>query len=84
MNRWAALVVALLVGGIAGVVVGCAIMIGLYAMLWMFVFGDNSWPEWVRPAMDLALQLLCLALWALFSWMIWRGLTRRRGSELVR
>ncbi|NUR12375.1 MAG: hypothetical protein HOQ20_11115 [Bradyrhizobium sp.] len=81
MNRWVALLIAVIAGGIAGVVVGSAIIIGLYAVLWMFVFGDNSWPEWVRPAMDLALQLLCLMLWAAFGWAIWRGLTRRRGAN---
>ena len=81
MNRWVVLLIAVIVGGIAGVVVGCAIIIGLYAVLWMFVFGDNTWPEWVRPAMDLALQLLCLMLWAAFGWAIWRGLTGRAGAN---
>ncbi|MGE5064373.1 MAG: hypothetical protein ACM3IG_09925 [Myxococcales bacterium] len=72
MNRWVVLLLAL-VGGAAGAL---GIMMGfgaaLMGFLWIYVFGDNPWPPWVEPALDIALPVLGLALWAYLAWLIWR------------
>ena len=74
MNRWVALLLAVVGGAAAAltlVMFGTAAAVGL---LWIFVFGDDSWPGWVEPALDIVIPLVGLALWALFSWAIWNRL----------
>lgn len=78
MNRWLALAAAVAGGAIGAFVGGSAAMVALYGTLWMFVFGDDSWPDWVMPTLDIAYPLLCFALWAVFTWLIWARLAPRR------
>jgi hypothetical protein len=76
VNRWVALLLAIIGGAavaLAPVMFGAAAVVGL---LWIFVFGDDSWPGWVEPALNVAIPIVGLALWALFSWAIWSKLRR--------
>ena len=74
MNRWIALLLAV-IGG-AAVALGLAMFVTAAAVgfLWIFVFGDDPWPGWVEPALNIASPVVGLALWALFSWAIWNRL----------
>ena len=74
MNRWAALLLAV-IGG-AAVALGLSMLgaAALFGLLWIFVFGDDPWPGWVEPSLNVAIPIAGLALWALFSWAIWNRL----------
>ena len=78
MNRWAALLLAI----IGGAAVALALMMfgtaALFGLLWIFVFGDDPWPGWVEPAFNIAIPIVGLPLWALFSWAIWNYLQSPR------
>ena len=76
MNRWLALAIAIVLGGLAALILTVSITISLIGILWMFVFGDDSWPAWVETALDLLTGPLALALWALLALLIWHRLTR--------
>jgi hypothetical protein len=74
VNRWVALLLAVIGGAavaLALLMFGTAALAGL---LWIFVFGDDPWPGWVGPALDIAIPIVGLGLWALFSWAIWNRL----------
>ena len=77
MNR-----IAALIGGvIGGAAVAFALTIGVTAMiagvLWLYVFGDDPWPESANSALNIAIPLFGLAAWALFAWLIYRSLRKR-------
>ena len=63
---------------IGGAAVALALMMGgtaaVAGFLWIFVFGDDSWPGWVEPTLSILIPIIGLALWALFSWAIWNRL----------
>ena len=76
MNRWIALLLAI-VGGAAGAL--ASLMFGTAAVvgaLWIFVFGDDPWPGWVEPVLNVTPPVIGLTLWAMFAWSIWRRLRR--------
>ena len=77
MNRWVALLVAVAGGAILSFFLTIGLVVGLYGVLWIFVFGDASWPAWIVPAFNLAIPLLGLAIWAGFGWIIWSRLQAR-------
>ena len=77
MSRWLAAIFAIIGGVIAAAAVTVAIVIGVYSLLWVFVFGDSEWPAWVRSALDLSIPVLGLLLWGLFAYWIWRALRPR-------
>ena len=74
MNRGIALLLAVIGGAavaLALAMFGTAAAVGF---LWIFVFGDDPWPGWVEPALNIAIPIVGLALWAMFSWAIWNRL----------
>ncbi len=77
MNRWLALLLS--IGG--GLVASFFLTIGLFAgvgsILWVFVFGDDTWPEWVRTGLDASIPLVGIAIAAVGAWIIWTRLTAR-------
>ena len=75
MNRVLALLVAIAGGAIAALGVVIVVGGGLLGMLWLYVFGDDPWPVWAENALNLAIPLAGLALWAIFALIIWRRLT---------
>ena len=71
MNRWVALLLAV-VGGAAGAWAATLGITGaLFGFLWIFVFGDDPWPAWVNPVAGILLIVLGLGLWATMAWAIW-------------
>ena len=78
MNRWAALLLAVIGGAAAALAV---IMLGTAALvgfLWIFVFGDDPWPGWTDTALNVAVPIVGLILWLMFSWAIWNRLKHPR------
>ena len=77
MNRWAALIAAV----IGGAAAAFALTIGATAMiagfLRLYVFGDDPWPESANTVLNIAIPLFGLAAWALFGWLIYRLLRKR-------
>ena len=64
-----------LVGAVAGIAVAFAVIILGYAMLWILVFGDDTWPA----SANLALLIVGYgAGLAVFVGAIWLGVRSRR------
>ena len=76
MNRAAAVLLALIGGAAAGLVGLMVIGGGFLGFLWLFVFGDDPWPHWAEAALNFAIPILGLFLWAMFGWQIWLRLRR--------
>jgi hypothetical protein len=71
VNRWVALLLAV-VGGAAGAWAATLGITGaLFGFLWIFVFGGDPWPVWVDPVAGILLMVLGLTLWAAMAWAIW-------------
>ena len=70
--------IALLLAIIGGAAAALAfLMFGTAAVagfLWIFVFGDDPWPAWVEPTLNIAIPIVGLVLWAVFSRAIWNRL----------
>lgn len=76
MNRWLALLLAVVLGAI-GAYVGLLFAGGaLVGILWLYVFGDDTWPAGWETAVGAVLIAGGLALWAWLAWLIWSRLTR--------
>jgi hypothetical protein len=76
VNRWLALAVSIVLGGafaFAAMMVAVAVV---YGALWIYVFGDDPWPAWVEPALNIAIVCGGLLLWAIASWRVWGRLRR--------
>ena len=76
MNRIAAALLAI-VGG-AAIALG-VLMVGTGAvggLLWIFVFGDDPWPEWAMTTLNILIPIAGFFLWAMFGWQIWLRLRR--------
>ena len=67
---------AVLLSLVGGAAFALAATMGATALiagvLWLFVFGDNAWPEWVMAVLNLLIPLAGLFLWAVASWQIWQ------------
>ena len=72
MSRLFAVLLSL-VGGAAfalAAITGATALIA--GVLWIFVFGDDPWPEWVMAVLNLLIPLAGLFLWAMASRQIWQ------------
>jgi hypothetical protein len=77
LNRWLALFLSVAGGLAVSFVLTFAIFVGLGSMLWIFVFGDDTWPEWVRSSIDASILPVGIATAAWAAWIIWTRLTAR-------
>ena len=78
MNRWVALLLAVVGGAIAGYFTAIFSGGAMIGVLWLFVLGDNPWPE----GWEYALMAICVAA-GLFVWfwtarLIWSRLKPTR------
>jgi hypothetical protein len=77
VNPIAALVIAI-VGGAVAAFAAALIFVGVgYGILWIYVFGDNSWPAWVDPTMNALLLIFALGVWLVVAWRIFKRLNDR-------
>lgn len=79
MRRTAAAAAAVIGGAMGSIAATVAVVVGLYSVLWIFVFGDDPWPEWARTALDLAIPVLGILLWIVLALLIWNRLRPRTG-----
>jgi len=81
VNPLAAFVIALIAGA-AAAFAAALMFVGIgYGLLWIYVFGDNSWPAWVDPAMNALLLIFGFAVWLVAGWRIFRRLSDRPLGE---
>jgi hypothetical protein len=74
VNRWLALLIAV-VGGAA---VGYAALVFLANALaeigWVQTFVEKPWPAWTDPLVGAAIIIVGLLLWLMSGWFIWSRL----------
>ena len=71
MNRWLLLLLAV-VGGASVAYVTVLIAAGaIVGLLWIFVFGDDSWPEGWEIVVTVILGLIGFAVWFAAAKKIW-------------
>ena len=76
MNRWLALAIAIVAGGAFAFAALLLAVAAGYGLLWIYVFGDNPWPAWVEPVLNIAVVLVGSLLWGIAAWRIWTRLRR--------
>lgn len=78
MNRWVAAAISIVSGVIVGGVVMFAVGAAVGSLMWVFVFGDDTWPAWVDPAFAIGMPLFWLLFGAGFAWIVWLKLRPRQ------
>ena len=81
MKPWVALLLAIAGGAIAAYTTVLLIGGAVLGVLWLWVFGDDLWPQWAMTGLELIITVGGLVLWAIFAWIIWVQLKRSRRSE---
>lgn len=81
MKPWVALLLAIAGGAIAAYTTVLLIGGAVLGVLWLWVFGDDLWPQWAMTGLELIIPVGGLVLWAIFAWIIWVQLKRSRRSE---
>jgi len=76
VNRWLALLLAVVAGGFGAFCVVAAGTAALAGFLWIYVFGDDPWPDWAMRSLNLAIPVIGLVLWAVFALVLWRRFSR--------
>ena len=79
MNRWLALLLAIVGGAIGAYFVTLFTAGALLGILWLYVFGDDPWPAWTNYVLGTAIIAAGLFLWAWLAWRVWLLLRRRAG-----
>jgi hypothetical protein len=74
VNRWLALLLAVIGGAIAAWVATLVFVGAGWGILWIFVFGDDSWPKWVEPLFTVLMMVFAVAAWVKFGRAIWMQL----------
>jgi hypothetical protein len=81
MNRWLAATIAIAIGIVVGGVIMLSVAAAIGSLMWVFVFGDDSWPAWVDPAFAIGMPLLWLGSAAGLAWIVWLKLGVRRPAR---
>lgn len=77
MNRWLALLLAIVGGAIAAYFATIFFAGAMLGILWLYVFGDDPWPSWTETVLGPAIVVAGLLFWAFLAWQIWLKLARR-------
>ena len=72
MNRWLALLIAVVGGAVLGYALLLVVGGGVLGVLWLYVFGDDPWPAWTDYVLGTAIVAGGAAAWAWCSWMIYK------------
>lgn len=71
MSRWLLLLLAIVGGAIAAWVTVLVATGGIVGLLWIFVFGDDSWPEGWEIVVTIIVGLIGFATWFTVARQIW-------------
>lgn len=77
MNRFAAAALAIVGGAICAWVAMMMLFGIVMGVLWLFIFGDDPWPDWVLAALEPGLVIAGLIIWFIMGRRLWRYLTSR-------
>lgn len=77
MSRGLALLIAIAGGAVLGYFLFLLVAGGVLGFLWLYVFGDDPWPEWSDYAVGTAIVLGALVSWFICGRLIWRHLRPR-------
>ena len=80
MNRWLALLLAIIAGGVAAFATAIAFVGTVYGLLWIYVYGDNPWPAWVEPVMTALLFIVAFGVGIAVAWIMWKRLRGHSGE----
>lgn len=72
MNRWLLLLLAVVGGAIAAYLAVLAVGGAILGFLWIYVFGDDTWPTGWEPVLVVFLGLVGLGVWYSVARKIWR------------
>ena len=78
MNRWRALLIAIVGGAVLGYALLLVVAGGILGVLWLYVFGDDPWPAWTDYVLGGAIIVGGVICWAFCSRMLWRALRPTR------
>ena len=81
MKPWVALLLAIVGGAIAAYTTVLLVGGALLGVLWLWVFGDDLWPEWAMRGLDMLIPVSGLFLWVIFGWTIWSYLKGRSPTK---
>ena len=77
-----------MVGGLGGLVAGvCTAFVvagAMLGMMWIFVFGDNPWPDWSNILVAMVFMGVVLACVATGGWLGYRHGIARENSRTPR
>jgi len=74
MNRWLAMAIAVIGGAFLGYAMLLVVFGAVAGFLWLYVFGDDPWPEWSDYVLGAAIFIGGLAAWAYCARAIWNRL----------
>ena len=77
MNRWLALAIAIVGGGVVGFFVWLGLMGAILGIAWLYVFGDDPWPGWSDYVLGGIIIIGAALIWAFCGRMIWLELRKR-------
>lgn len=76
MKPWVAVLLAIVGGAIAGYTAVLLLAGFLLGVGYLWLFGDDLWPEWATRGLDLMILFGGLIFWGLFGLLIWARLRR--------
>lgn len=76
MNRRLALLIAIVGGAVLGYFVFLFVAGAVLGLLWLYVFGDDPWPEWSDYVVGTVIVLGGLVCWFICARLIWLGLSK--------
>jgi hypothetical protein len=79
VNRWLALLISIIGGAVIAYAMLLAIGGAVLGILWLYVFGDDPWPEWSNYVLGTAIVVGGIAAWIFGARTIWTQLRRRFG-----
>jgi tetrahydromethanopterin S-methyltransferase subunit F len=80
MSAWVRLLAALTVAGMAGFAVFAFLVVGGYGVMWLFIYGDSTWPAGAKNFAQIGLPAIGLIAGLVTAVLLFRELMpRRRG-----
>jgi hypothetical protein len=77
VSRGPALLIAIIGGAVLGYFLFLIAAGAVLGFLWLYVFGDDPWPEWSNYVLGGAIVAGAIASWFFCARLIWRHLRPR-------